>query len=68
MADATDRTSIELGTAQPVAAGEDDAGILALAAHEGRRIGAVSGRVAEIEGTASTMKSAGIRWELRVWK
>ncbi|KAK1749173.1 sorting nexin-like protein [Skeletonema marinoi] len=42
MSESVDGVLQELGTAQQVAAGEDSADILALAAYEGRRIGAMS--------------------------
>ncbi|KAL7520559.1 hypothetical protein ACHAWX_005276 [Stephanocyclus meneghinianus] len=61
LADTVDGMLSELGTAQQVAAGEDNAEILALAAYEGRRIGAVSGSVPKIEGTVSMLKERGDR-------
>jgi len=61
LADAMDGMLSELGTAQQVAAGEDNAEILALAAYEGRRIGAVSGSVPKIEGTVNILKERGDR-------
>eukprot|EP00804_Cyclotella_cryptica_P000879 CCRYP_001106-RA/>CCRYP_001106-RA protein AED:0.28 eAED:0.28 QI:0/-1/0/1/-1/1/1/0/735 len=61
LADTVDGMLSELGTAQQVAAGEDNAEILALAAYEGRRIGAVSGSVPKIEGTVSILKERGDR-------
>lgn len=51
----------ELGTAQQVAAGEDSAEILALAAFEGRRIGAVTSSVPKVEGAVSLMRDRGDR-------
>lgn len=51
----------ELGTAQQVAAGEDSAEILALAAYEGRRIGAVSSSVPKIDGAVSLIRERGDR-------
>jgi hypothetical protein len=61
LADTMDGILSELGTAQQVAAGEDNAEILALAAYEGRRIGAVSGSVPKIEGTVNLLKEKGDR-------
>lgn len=51
----------ELGTAQQVAAGEDSAEILALAAYEGRRIGAVSSSVPKVEGCVGLLRERGDR-------
>lgn len=51
----------ELGTAQQVAAGEDSAEILALAAYEGRRIGAVSSSVPKVEGAVGLIRERGDR-------
>lgn len=51
----------EFGTAQQVAAGEDSAEILALAAYEGRRIGAVSSSVPKVEGAVSLVRDRGDR-------
>jgi len=51
----------ELGVAQQVAAGEDSAEILALAAYEGRRIGAVSSSVPKVEGAVSLIRERGDR-------
>ena len=61
LADTMDGMLSELGTAQQVAAGEDSAEILALAAYEGRRIGSVSGSVPKIEGAIATLKERGDR-------
>ena len=48
-------------TATTLTSGEDNAEILALAAYEGRRIGAVSGSVPKIEGTVNVLKEKGDR-------
>ena len=59
LADAVDGALGELVSAQQVAAGEDSAEILALAAREGRRIGAVSSSVPKIEGAVSQLSDRG---------
>ena len=61
LADTMDGVLSELGTAQQVAAGEDSAEILALAAYEGRRIGAVTSSVPKIEGAVSLIRERGER-------
>jgi len=61
MTDTVDGVLQELGTAQQVAAGEDSADILALAAYEGRRIGAVSSSVPKIEGAVDLIRVRGDR-------
>jgi hypothetical protein len=61
LADTMDGMLSELGAVQQVAAGDDNVEILALAAYEGRRIGAVSGSVPKIEGTIATLKERGDR-------
>jgi hypothetical protein len=61
LADTMDGMLQELGTAQQVAAGEDSAEILALAAYEGRRIGAVSSSVPKIEGAVGLIRERGDR-------
>lgn len=59
LADAVDGALGELGAAQQVAAGEDSAEILALAAREGRRIGAVSSSVPKVEGAVALVCDRG---------
>jgi len=61
LTDSMDGMLSELGTAQQVAAGEDSAEILALAAYEGRRIGAVSSSVPKIDGAVSLIRDRGDR-------
>ena len=61
LTDTMDGMLSELGTAQQVAAGEDSAEILALAAYEGRRIGAVSSSVPKVEGAVSLIRERGDR-------
>jgi len=61
MSESVDGVLQELGTAQQVAAGEDSADILALAAYEGRRIGAVSSSVPKIENAVGLMRERGDR-------
>lgn len=61
MSESVDGVLQELGTAQQVAAGEDSADILALAAYEGRRIGAVSSSVPKIENAVALMRERGDR-------
>jgi len=61
LTDTVDGMLSELGTAQQVAAGEDSAEILALAAYEGRRIGAVSSSVPKIEGAVGLIRERGDR-------
>ena len=61
LTDTMDGVLSELGTAQQVAAGEDSAEILALAAYEGRRIGAVTSSVPKIEGAVSLIRERGER-------
>eukprot|EP00984_Skeletonema_dohrnii_P017589 scaffold8055_cov115-Skeletonema_dohrnii-CCMP3373.AAC.6 len=61
MSESVDGVLQELGTAQQVAAGEDSADILALAAYEGRRIGAVSSSVPKIESAVVLMRERGDR-------
>ncbi|KAL7534169.1 hypothetical protein ACHAWF_004738 [Thalassiosira exigua] len=61
MGDAVDAALSELGTAQQVAAGEDCAEILALAAYEGRRIGAVTSSVPKVEGCVALVRERGDR-------
>lgn len=61
MSESVDGVLQELGTAQQVAAGEDSADILALAAYEGRRIGAVSSSVPKIENAVVLMREKGDR-------
>lgn len=61
LTDTMDGMLSELGTAQQVAAGEDSAEILALAAYEGRRIGAVSSSVPKIEGCVGLIRERGDR-------
>mmetsp|Transcript_13576 Transcript_13576/g.24545 ORF Transcript_13576/g.24545 Transcript_13576/m.24545 type:complete len:742 (-) Transcript_13576:137-2362(-) len=56
LTDTMDGMLSELGTAQQVAAGEDSAEILALAAYEGRRIGAVSSSVPKVEGAVGLIR------------
>jgi len=52
-----------LGGSHPAGGwGEDNAELLALAAYEGRRIGAVAGSVPKIEGTVNILKDRGDRW------
>jgi hypothetical protein len=58
LADAVDGM---LGQSSPVMGGEDNAEILALAAYEGRRIGAVTSSVPKIEGTVGILKERGDR-------
>ncbi|KAL7430608.1 hypothetical protein ACHAXH_001712 [Discostella pseudostelligera] len=59
LADVVDGALGELGAAQQVAAGEDSAEILALAAREGRRIGAVSSSVPKVEGAVALICDRG---------
>ena len=61
MSESVDGVLQELGTAQQVAAGEDSADILALAAYEGRRIGAVSSSVPKIESAVTSIRERGDR-------
>mmetsp|Transcript_5594 Transcript_5594/g.10045 ORF Transcript_5594/g.10045 Transcript_5594/m.10045 type:complete len:776 (+) Transcript_5594:139-2466(+) len=61
LTDTMDGMLSELGTAQQVAAGEDSAEILALAAYEGRRIGAVSSSVPKVEGAVGLIRDRGDR-------
>jgi hypothetical protein len=61
MSESVDGVLQELGTAQQVAAGEDSADILALAAYEGRRIGAVSSSVPKIESAVALIRERGDR-------
>ncbi|KAL9180343.1 hypothetical protein ACHAXT_008313 [Thalassiosira profunda] len=61
LTESVDGVLSELGTAQQVAAGEDSAEILALAAYEGRRIGAVSSSVPKIEGCVGLIRERGDR-------
>ena len=61
MSESVDGVLQELGTAQQVAAGEDSADILALAAYEGRRIGAVSSSVPKIEIAVALIRERGDR-------
>ena len=61
LAETVDGVLSELGTAQQVAAGEDSAEVLALAAYEGRRIGAVSSSVPKVEGAVSLVRDRGDR-------
>mmetsp|Transcript_25828 Transcript_25828/g.42633 ORF Transcript_25828/g.42633 Transcript_25828/m.42633 type:complete len:751 (-) Transcript_25828:800-3052(-) len=61
MSESVDGVLQELGTAQQVAAGEDSADILALAAYEGRRIGAVSSSVPKIESAVAFIRERGDR-------
>jgi hypothetical protein len=61
LAETVDGVLSELGTAQQVAAGEDSAEVLALAAYEGRRIGAVSSSVPKVEGAVSLIRDRGDR-------
>lgn len=61
VSDSVDGMLAELGTAQQVAAGEDSAEILALAAYEGRRIGAVTSSVPKIEGAVGLVRERGDR-------
>ena len=60
--DTVDGMLSELGTAQQVAAGEDSADVLALAAYEGRRIGAVTSSVPKIEGSVGLIRERGDRF------
>jgi len=61
LAESVDGVLSELGTAQQVAAGEDSAEVLALAAYEGRRIGAVSSSVPKVEGAVGLIRDRGDR-------
>jgi len=61
LTESVDGVLSELGTAQQVAAGEDSAEVLALAAYEGRRIGAVSSSVPKVEGAVGLIRDRGDR-------
>lgn len=61
LTDTVDGVLSELGTAQQVAAGEDSAEVLALAAYEGRRIGAVTSSVPKVEGAVGLIRDRGDR-------
>lgn len=62
LADAADSALGELVAAQQGGvAGEDSAEVLALAAHEGRRIGAVAGAVPRVEGAVGLVRDRGER-------